>query len=767
MTGLGGIGKTQLVLKFIQINQLKYKNFVWINASDYETMEADFRKLAKNSMNIPTVNDGTGKDRDIDAIVEQAIHKLSALKTLIVLDNISNDKIIFSDIVQTLFNNRTTGAGMHIVMTSRISEWNESIHQIKLAIFDSQDAVEFVSTALKDSDDTFDSFEEKMELVKKLHNFPLALTQAAAHINYQRVEEGDFHISDYVHTYNTQECLDSSFFQENVFNTYKKTTFTTWRVTLNAIREHSTVGDLAIRILYIIAYFDYDNIFRDIFFNLQNTPQPTQFMKDVKTAVRLLIKYSMIDGQKSQSVLSVHKLVQEVLQIQLKFEGHTKLPLREGLRIILEYKNVQEILEHAISVFIFAASDCKELAEEFVTFPIAIYNNLISFGKYARAKYFLEEIAKLFSNNFGVNDPKTLRIKLTIADLYGRLKQYYDALKIFQEVLVSQKQTLGANHSDTLTTNFDIGVTYGALGKHSDALTVFQEVVVKQTNFFGENRIDTLTTNFNIGITLHALGRHSEAMLVFQSVFDRSIRTFGENNTYTFIAEYGIANTLRGLGKLFQALQIYDRALAKRKLILGDNYPDEITIKCDIADTYSDLGRHSQALPIYKEVLETQTNILGKDHLDLLNTKSKIATSYRGLGKHYDALDSLNEIFRKRNKILGADHPDTLMTEYSLANSYQALGRHSESLKIFQRLLRKLKLTLGDDDSKTVKTKCKINDCLSNLGRHSEALRLYEEVFEKQKNILGEYHPKTLATKLHIANTKHTKLGSVRSYERA
>lgn len=130
------------------------------------------------------------------------------------------------------------------------------------------------------------------------------------------------------------------------------TTFKTRRVTIDAINQWWLTEGLAHRILNIIAYFNSDHIPRDIFYNLK-FPDPSLTKVDIEenvmSAVRLLVNYSMVDSQENQSVLSIHRLVQQFVKIywkNIRDMTKTSTILRNGLAN--KYENFQEIHEHAI-----------------------------------------------------------------------------------------------------------------------------------------------------------------------------------------------------------------------------------------------------------------------------------------------------------------------------------------------------------------------------------------------------------------------------------
>lgn len=709
---MGGIGKTQLVRKYADENRSFYKNVVWINSHESELIEEAFTTLATNSLNISKRNIDGG-EKDFKSIVEEVFRKLSPSPTLIIFDNA--DKEENAQFIPFVLQMATPGYKPHILITSRIQQWSKDVSLIKLGVFTSDDAVQFVSKTLTDPEDIYkDSLEDKIALVIKLQNFPLALRQATAHINYQR-EDGDFYIANYTDEYDSskKQLLDSNLFKTNALNTYEETTFTTWRVTIAAINKCGVAGPLAHKILRIIAFFEPDNILREIFFNLKFplSLEKVDIEKEVKSAVGLLVNYSMVDSRNGRSVLRVHRLVQQVTKIEMENESLTETILRDGLRLISEMKEqktFKEIHEHGIAVYL-SALKFNELVKEFEFFPHMILGSLFDCIKYSHATNFGDEILQNLMNILGDGHSETLASKNIIAHSYRELGKHRNAFQMYQEIFEKRKELLGEDHPDTFDSQANLGYTYIKLGKYSNALQTYQEVFEKGKKMFGEDHQETLASKANIAYSYLELGKHNEALQIYKEIFEKGEEVFGKDHFKTFTINSNIAHSYFKLGEYSEALKIYQEVFEKRKKILGEDHPETLASKAKIAHSWLKLGQHSKALEIHQEVFEKRKNILGDDHPDTLTTKDDIADSFCKLGKHNEALQMFHEVFEKRIYIFGEDHRATLTSRFLIACSYR------------------------------------------ELGNHSKALEIYQEVFEKQRTVLGEDHPETLTSKAHIA----------------
>jgi CO dehydrogenase nickel-insertion accessory protein CooC1 len=70
VTGLGGIGKSELARKYFSEHNKDYTdNVIWINADNYLTIAESFGRLAQDKLRISTT-DENGKEKGIKLIVE-------------------------------------------------------------------------------------------------------------------------------------------------------------------------------------------------------------------------------------------------------------------------------------------------------------------------------------------------------------------------------------------------------------------------------------------------------------------------------------------------------------------------------------------------------------------------------------------------------------------------------------------------------------------------------------------------------------------------
>lgn len=265
ISGLGGVGKSELARKYIsQYSKDYYNKVIWINAENYNTLSESFRRLACDKLGISLKN-RDGKEKDIKSIVEDVYSFFSKGKSLFVFDNAEKYRSQREDddgidkFLPSLPENMNKP---YILVTSRNKKWPQNVKLLELDVFTKEEAIEFIKKSL--GNEQIENEEDVIKLAETLQYFPLALQQAVAYIKVKNEElknvDSGFSVDDYLKRYEekTTELLNFQF-PEDSDNTYTKTTLTTWKITLDSIKQIEN-GDKAIEIMNIIAYFAPDNI---------------------------------------------------------------------------------------------------------------------------------------------------------------------------------------------------------------------------------------------------------------------------------------------------------------------------------------------------------------------------------------------------------------------------------------------------------------------------------------------------------------------------
>lgn len=299
ISGLGGIGKTQLAIEYAYRYHSGYKNAIWfVIAENPTTIYNSFVAFSECfHLNLPP----EFKVENLQQAVRTWL--LENHNWLLILDNLE----IIDDVLPYL-PDRMNGKMIITTRNTRIDYGS----QLELGVFQSDESLAFLRRRFSSNPDLkmeyyfFSDFEEEsLRLIDRLGGLPLALEQAAAYIKEVRCS-----IADYLELLE-QSSIDAFSDRYAAPEYYEKIVTSTWSVSFQALGKSSQ------QLMNLCAYMAPDHIPID-FFTKMRDKLPMPLKSDLSTSlttnriVTELRVYSLASG--TAKYLNIHRLVQEVIR---------------------------------------------------------------------------------------------------------------------------------------------------------------------------------------------------------------------------------------------------------------------------------------------------------------------------------------------------------------------------------------------------------------------------------------------------------------------
>jgi tetratricopeptide (TPR) repeat protein len=263
---------------------------------------------------------------------------------------------------------------------------------------------------------------------------------------------------------------------------------------------------------------------------------------------------------------------------------------------------------------------------------------------------------------------------------------------------------LGPDHSDTLSAASDVALVLLQLGRHREALIVGEDTLARRRQVHGADDPGTLRTAGNLASTLRVLGRLDEAAALDADTLTRKRQVLGRHHPETLMSASSLAATLIGLRRFARALALNKDVLAHRKDTLGEDHPYSLSSASYVAATFVLMGRYDDSFAVNEDTLARRRRVLGADHPDTLISASNVATDLRLRGQAAKALTLDEDTLARRRQVLGEDHPATLASINGLAADLASLKRFAEALACYEDVLRRRRRVQGEDHPDTLLT---------------------------------------------------------------
>ncbi|KAJ7733385.1 hypothetical protein DFH07DRAFT_780606 [Mycena maculata] len=465
---------------------------------------------------------------------------------------------------------------------------------------------------------------------------------------------------------------------------------------------------------------------------------------------------SLMEPDSHKETYSIHPLVQDWTQINLT-DSHCDrkcIVALIGMALIgMSVPLGNQLDHHQFRIQLLPHLD------SLLSNPIAEENDLkfqFTFGRVYQVQGRLVEAQPLLSKHavkarrqLGDDHPESLTAILLLAGVIS------EAAELQVMVLEKRKQLLGPDHPDTLCAMGNLAVSYSDLGQWKGAADLQVVVFEKIRQLVGEGHLYTLHTMGNLATSYRHLGQTQEAEELEVVVLEKRKQLIGEEHPDTLLAMGNLAASYRDMGQSKEAEDLETVVLEMRKCLLGEDHSRTLVAMANLACSYRDMGRSQEAVNLETIVLEKRKQLLGEDHPHTLLAMGNLAASYKAVGGLQEAVGFETIVLEKRKQLLGEGHPHTLLAMGNLAVSYKALGRLQEAVDLETIVLEKRKRLLSESHPHTLLAMGNLAASYKALGRLQEAVDLKTIVLEKRKQLLGAEHPHTLLAMHNLATSYH------------
>ena len=516
--GLGGMGKTQVVLELIYRIREKHKrcSVIWIPAMNMESLQQAYRNVAQR-LGIRGWDDNKS---DVKTLVNHYLSKENAGQWVLVFDNADSiDMWIKSPenrhpLIECL---PRSNQGCIIFTTRDRKVAVKLAHQniVKVTEMSENIATSLLQKYLVNQDLVSNEQDTKL-LLTQLTCLPLAIVQAAAYIN-----ENGITLGDYLSLLGEQEeevvdLLSEEFEDEGRYPSGKNPVATTWLISFEQIRQKNP---LAAEFLSFIACIDPKDV-------PQSLLPPSSLRKKEVDAIGTLDAYSFITRLSIDASFDIHRLVHLAMRGWLRKE-----------RVLAEWTE-------------------KAVARLDDVFPDNDYRNRSIWRRYlTHARYVLG------SDLIDHSGKPRISVAWKFAMCLYVDVRFIEAEALFTEVMETRKRVLGAEHPDTLTSMNNLASTYWSQGRWKEAEELFVQVMETRKKVSGAEHPSTLTSMNNLALTYRSQGRWKEAEQLFMQVMETTKRVLGAEHSNTLTSMSNLAYTWKSQGRDSDALNLMEECI--------------------------------------------------------------------------------------------------------------------------------------------------------------------------------------------------------------
>lgn len=421
ITGLGGVGKSQLAVRYVHQRADDYDVVAWIRAEDGGT--TDLSELAAE-LGLP-VAQLTPAER-----AGAAVRWLSGCdeRWLLVLDNVAAPEQLLDC---------CPGAGNgRVIVTTRDRRLAQFGPELRVDVFDEATAAEYL---LETSGRTEDR-DSATRLARALDFLPLALSHAGAYC------AAGTSFADYLELLGALPA--AKLFNSHPETSYAQTVESTWHVSIQAAERQAP---LARQVLAMAAHLAPDAIPRVLFEVLLDDASSATARKPLLDAFNVLHRLSLVEVD--DDAVSVHRLLQKVVRDDPIVRAD-KTAARSALAAVAAafpsdhdrpqtWPQSERLVPHALAIDV-ALTRRDDESPQLVTLLNSVSDYLLRANFGTRAVDAATRASACALAVLGAEHPDTLRARANLAASYQGAGRSAEAVELGERVLADCERILGA-----------------------------------------------------------------------------------------------------------------------------------------------------------------------------------------------------------------------------------------------------------------------------------------------------------------------------------
>jgi tetratricopeptide (TPR) repeat protein/DNA-binding XRE family transcriptional regulator len=730
ISGLGGIGKTQTALEYAYRSANDYEAILWVRADSHETLVSDFAALT-HTLEL------RGQEETDQFRMAMAVKRWLEEHGLwlLIFDNVE-DLAMLSD-----FLPRKPGGAVLVTTRSQITD---QMKKIELQRMSREEGITFLLRRMTSgeevgAEDPSRSVSEREqraaeELWEVMDGLPLALDQAGAYIEAKQCS-----ISEYLDLYRHHRKV---LLQERggPITAHPDAVATTWSLSFQRV-EQKNPGSA--ELLRLCAFLSAEAIPEELLTRgAAHFPSPLQALAAsallLNDAISVLLAYSLVRRSPKQKTLSVHRLVQAVLQDALPKAEKRSWAEQAMFAVNAAFPHVEHqtwpecerLLPHAL----LATQSIEQYhltGEEAgrLLYKTAAY--LQGRARYQEAEPLYQRALHLFEQHFGQGHPDVGYSLNGLAVVYWQQEKYAEAELLYQRALHIFQQQLGPEHPDVVSPLNNLAALYWRQGQYAEAKSLLQEALHIREQQLGLEHPLVATVLNNLASLYWQQGQYALVEPLYQRALCIWERQLGPEHPLVATALNNLAEIYREQGRYAEAEPLYQRALHLFEQQLGPEHPDTAYPLDGLAVLYREQGQDVKAETLFQRALQIWEHHLGPEHSQVASSLNNLAVLYREQGRYAEAEIYFQRALRIREQSAGSQHADTSETLYGLAQLREAQGKREEARDWYTRALVVREQALGTQHPKTREARQRLITLLHTLERHAEAAQLEADSAEQ------------------------------------
>jgi hypothetical protein len=629
MYGMGGVGKSQLVIEYAHRYGRAYGLAWWIDAEQPVLIPQQVDRLAQR-LGLTTSGVAT------DSIERLKAHLAYRSDWLLVFDN--------AERVEDVAPFRPAKGG-NILVTSRYPGWGALGGRLQVDVLDRAETISLLLERLPST-----PLELADRLAAELGDLPLAVAQATAYMEQTGMDPEEY-LGQFIHR-------RAALLARGDVVDYQGRVDTAWELSLEKLQ---TINPRSLALLQISAFLAPEPIPLTLFARNDGPTGEHEDLGELSDAVGAAVSFSLV--RRLPAGFQLHRLIQAAIRLRLP-PAESERIAGEAARLLaaahpgdpndpVNWPNYAMLAPHILAIGAFGDQHpgTRRLMLDLVAY---LSGNAPSDS----GRRFAADLLARWRRELGVDHPDTLRLVSHLALTLVWLGHAGEARDLGEQTLPSARRVLGADHPDTVRLAVYLMLAKAWIGDANGARELAHDSLARIGGMPADHP-GTLRMSAYVALTLSWAGDTAGRQLS-QDLLRQSRIVLGPNHSTTLLAATDLSIGLLWEGdsdKIQQlAADTYRRALDT----LGNDHLITLGSAAVYAQALVWTGAVTESLALGREIAERIEGKLGPDHFISLMAGAALASA--AALSPAGTEDSVGRSTLDRaSKLLGPDHPITLI----------------------------------------------------------------------------------------------------------
>lgn len=438
---------------------------------------------------------------------------------------------------------------------------------------------------------------------------------------------------------------------------------------------------------------------------------------DISEVLRNLNQFSLIDRDPDtpHRAVRMHQLIQRTVRERLTLEDRQHVACAAADVLMAAWPDIERDTDLAAALRANTAVLAGHTKAELYR-PVAhlvLHRNGTSLGasgQVGAARDHYQHLAEQASTHLGEHHRDTLFFRQQAARWQGEVGDLGGAAAALAGVLADQRGQLDVDHPDLLVTRNSIAYTKALAGDLAGAVVEFADLLDDMRRVRGDDHRDTLLLRNNLARFRGEAGDHVTAVAELAELLKDQRRLLGDDDPETLMALNNLAYQQAMVGDIAAATTAFAELLEVRTRVLGADHPDTLDTRNNVAYLQAKSGDVAGATAAFAQLVEDSRRRRGDGHPATLRARGHLALRWGEAGDVVRAATALAEIVQDCVRQLGQHHPDTLKAWSFLAEWQGRAGDTAGSAAAYADLLPLQTRVLGEQHPDTQKTRQALED---------------------------------------------------------